>query len=231
MHQLTHYRLCPFSRSIRLALGEIGLDVALLEERPWEWRAAFLALNPAGELPVLALRGGPILCGAYAISEFIAEEVRSHPNDGLSVPLFPGNREERAEVRRLVDWFHRKFDREVTRELLIEKVYPRQGAATPRAPDAAILRAIRTNLLHHMGYIAYLADQRKWLAGDSLSFADLAGAAHLSCVDYLGEIPWDDFPAARLWYQRVKSRPSMRGILADRIPGAPPPLHYTNLDF
>jgi glutathione S-transferase len=230
MHELTHYRLCPFSRSIRIALAEIGLEVALKEERPWEWRASFLALNPAGELPVLALHAGPILCGAYAISEFIAEEVVSHPADGLSVPLFPGNREERAEVRRLVDWFHRKFDREVTRELMVEKVYSRQGGpAVP--PDATILRAVRVNLRHHVSYVNYLADQRRWLAGDTMSFADIAAAAHLSCADYLGEVAWDDAPAARVWYQRIKSRPAFRGILADRIPGSPPPLHYTNLDF
>jgi len=231
MHKLTHFRLCPFSRSIRIALAEIGLDVELVEERPWEWRQSLLALNPAGDLPVLSLHGGPILCGAYVISEFIAEEVRNHPADGLSVPLFPGNREERAEVRRMVDWFHRKFDREATRELLIEKVYPRTGARPAQPPDAEILRAIRANIRYHLSYIAYLADERKWLAGDVMSFADLAGAAHLSCVDYLGEVPWDDFPAARLWYQRMKSRPSMRAILAERVPGTVPPLHYAILDF
>lgn len=231
MHQLTHYRLCPFSRSIRLALAEIGLEVEFLDEKPWEWRPAFLALNPSGELPVLALQGGPVLCGAYAISEFIAEEVKVHPSDGLSVPLFPGSREERAEVRRMVDWFHRKFDREVTRDLLIEKVYPRQGAAKGQPPNSDILRAVRANLRQHMSYVAWLADQRKWLAGEALSFADLAAAAHISCVDYLGEIGWDDYPGARHWYQRLKSRKSMRAVLADRIPGPPPPLHYADPDF
>jgi glutathione S-transferase len=229
MHVLTHYRLCPFSRSVRLALAEIGLEFELREERPWEWRSEFLSLNPAGELPVLSLQGGPILCGAYAISEFVAEEVRTHPRDGLSVPIFPGSREDRAEVRRLVDWFHRKCDREVTRELLVEKVYPRKSAAI--APDAGVMRAIRVNLRYHLSYVAYLADNRRWLAGDMLSFADLAGAAHLSCADYLGEVPWDQFPSAKLWYQRVKSRPSMRPILADRVPGAPPPAHYADPDF
>lgn len=229
MHRLTHYRLCPFSRSIRLALAEIRLEVELDEERPWEWRPEFLALNPAGDLPVLALQGGPILCGAYAISEFVAEEVRVHPADGRDVPLFPGNREERAEVRRLVDWFHRKFDREVTRELLIEKVYPRKPGTML---DVAVLRAVRNNLRYHLSYIAWLADQRHWLAGEAMSFADLAGAAQLSCIDYLGEVPWETFPAAQLWYQRVKSRPSMRALLADRIPGVPPPPpHYADPDF
>jgi glutathione S-transferase len=231
MPKLTHYRLCPFSRSIRLALTELGIEVDLVEERLWEWRPEFLALNPSGELPVLEFEGGPLLCGAYAISEYIAEEANRHAADHRAIALFPGNGEERAEVRRLVDWFHGKFDREVTRELLVEKVYRGTSAHPAVGPAADVMRAIRANLRYHMSYIGYLADQRRWLAGEELSFADLAAAAHLSSVDYLGEAPWEQYPVAKLWYARVKSRPSFRSILADRIPGTPPPLHYTALDF
>lgn len=232
MHKLTHFRLCPFSRAIRLALGEAGIEPTLIEERPWEYRPAFLALNPSGELPVLQLDGGALLAGAYAIAEFLAEEIASQPGHGRQPPLFPGNREERAEVRRLVDWFNRKMDREVTRELLAEKLYPRMktdGASAP--PDAAIMRAVRANLRYHFGYMCWLADQRRWLAGDELSFADLAAAAHISVVDYLGEVPWDEFPPVKAWYVRVKSRRAFRPLLADRIPGVPPPLVYGDPDF
>ncbi|MCB1521367.1 MAG: glutathione S-transferase family protein [Hyphomicrobiaceae bacterium] len=229
MHTLTHFRLCPHSRSIRLLLGEIALDVSLSEERPWEYRPEFLALNPAGDLPVLVIDRGPALCGAYSISEYIAEELRLHPTAGRPPPLFPGNREERAEVRRLVDWFHGKFAREVSRDLLEEKVY--RGYRSGGAPDATILRAVRANLRYHMSYIGYLAHHRRWLAGDDMSFADLAAAAHLSAADYLGEVPWEDYEAAKQWYARVKSRPAFRPLLADRVSGTPAPLHYTNLDF
>lgn len=230
MHTLTHYRLCPRSRSIRLLLGEIGLEVRLAETRPWEYRSELLALNPAGELPVLALANGTVLCGAYAISEYVAEELKRHPIDGRPVPTFPGSREERAEVRRLVDWFHGKLDREVTREVLEEKVYRgyRPGGG---APDVAILRAVRANFRYHLSYISYLAHHRRWLAGEEMSFADIAAAAHLSTLDYLSEVQWDEHPAAKLWYARLKSRPSFRTLLADRISGTPAPLHYTNLDF
>lgn len=233
MHTLTHFRLCPHSRSIRLLLGEIGIEARLVEERPWEYRPELLALNPAGELPVLALDSGPVLCGAYAASEYIAEELKRHPLDGRPVPLFPGTREERAEVRRLVDWFHGKLDREVTREFLEEKVYRgyRTGSGNGGAPDPAILRAVRANLRYHLSYVAYLAHGRRWLAGDDMSFADLAAAAHLSTLDYLGEVPWDAYESAKHWYARVKSRPSFRPLLADRISGTPAPVHYTNLDF
>ena len=82
-----------------------------------------------------------------------------------------------------------------------------------------------------MRYIGFLVDYRRWLAGDEMSFADLAAAAHVSCLDYLGVISWDNFPSARTWYMRMKSRKSFRGILEDRIPGLAAPPHYPDPDF
>lgn len=231
MHKLLQFRLCPRSRSIRLALSELGLEAELEDERPWEWRQTFLALNPAGELPVLQIKDGPTLCGAYAISEYLAEDAPHDPADTRAVALFPGSVEQRAEVRRLVDWFHGKLNREVTGELLHEKIYARLNPRSDSSPDADILRAVRANLRYHLSYVSYLAHGRRWLAGEELSFADLAAAAHLSAVDYLGEVPWEEFQVAKSWYARVKSRPAFRSLLADRIPGVPPPAHYTNLDF
>jgi glutathione S-transferase len=232
MHTLTHFRLCPFSRSIRIALGELGFEVALEEERPWERRPQFLGLNPAGELPILSLADGPMLCGAYAISEYLGA-LPSHSLDHAPlVALFPGALDEQAEVRRLVDWFHRKFDRDVTRELTHEKIYARlRSGGEALAPDADVLRAIRANLRYHLTYLEFLSHQRKWLAGDEFSFADIAAAAHLSTIDYLGEIAWETIPAAKSWYARIKSRRSLRLVLADRLAGQPPPPHYADLDF
>ena len=228
---LTHFRLCPHSRSIRLALGELRLDAAFVEEQPWAWQAAFLALNPAGELPVLSLDTGESLCGAYAISEYLAEASADAATEREVMLLFTGGPGQRAEVRRLVDWFHNKFYREVTRELLAEKVYTRLNPDNGAPPDPGVLRVAIANLRYHLSYIGYLSHERGWLAGDLMSFADLAAGAHLSVIDYLGDVPWPDYPAAMAWYQRLKSRPSMRPILADRLPGMPPPDAYADLEF
>jgi glutathione S-transferase len=84
----------------------------------------------------------------------------------------------------------------------------------------------------HLDYMTYLLEQHSWLAGKRLSMADLTAASHLSCLDYLGDVPWDDYPAVRDWYAVMKSRPGFRGLLADHLPGFPaPPPHYADLDF
>ena len=94
-----------------------------------------------------------------------------------------------------------------------------------------LVRAARTNIRHHLRYIGYLVGRRNWLAGDALTIADLAAAAHISCVDFLGDVPWDEDEMAKAWYVRVKSRPSFRGLLSDRVAGITPADAYSNLDF
>ena len=231
MLKLVHFRLCPLSRSVRLALGELKIEVKLEDERPWEWREELLALNPSGELPILCIEGQHPICGAYAASEYLAD-IHDATVPASGTKLFPGAPADRAEIRRLVDWFHCKFDREVTRPLIEEKVYSRFDPTGARKPDSDVLRGARTALRYHLGYLEFLSNDRNWLAGGEPSFADLCAAAHLSCLDYLDEIGWDERPIVRQWYARMKSRPSLRAILAERVPGAPlPPAHYADPDF
>jgi len=228
MATLLHYPLCAFSRSIRLALVECGIEAELTEEKPWEWRPAFLEINPAGLLPVLVTDEDRPICGAYAISEYLDET----PGDARArgFRLFPGEAIARAEVRRLVDWFDHKFYEEVTSYLVEEKVFRRFGP-NRSPPDMEAMRAGHENLRYHLAYVSHLAETRSWLAGDAMSFADLAAAAHLSTLDYLGEVPWEDFEPAKSWYALLKSRPSFRPLLADRVAGFIPSGSYADLDF
>lgn len=222
MRVLYHLWMSPPCRKVRVVLREKQLDFELRPENIWERRAEFLALNPAGDIPVLVESDGMAISGGDAISEYLDEV---HPDP----PLIGRQALARAEVRRLVRWFDDKFDREVTENLVGEKMTKRylgQGA-----PDGAAVRAGHTNIHHHLDYIGYLTERRRWLAGDNFSLADIAAAAHLSSVDYLGDVPWEDHEEAKDWYARVKSRPSFRVLLQDNIPGAPPQKHYANLDF
>jgi glutathione S-transferase len=222
MRLLYHLWLSPASRKIRIVLQEKGLDFTMKVERIWERRPEFLALNPAGEVPVLIEPDGTVLAEAGAIAEFLDEVYRDKLLLGIN-PL------DRAEVRRLVAWFDVKMNREVTENLVGEKMMKRfLGFGQP---DSTAIRAGQANLGYHLDYIAFLVDRRRWLAGDHFSLADITAAAHLSALDYLGDVPWDQHESAKEWYARVKSRPSFRPILADHIPGAPPPKHYADLDF
>lgn len=136
-------------------------------------------------------------------------------------------------MRRLLDWFNLKFFDEVSGYLVTQKIYkrfmPSDGGGGP--PDMDQVRAARSNIRYHLRYIGYLVSRRNWLAGDDLSYADLAAAAHLSCVDFLGDVPWAESENAKDWYARVKSRPSFRALLADRVPGMTPDPVYADLDF
>lgn len=232
MATLIHYSLCPFSRSIRLALAECDIETRFEQEKPWDWNEGFLVVNPAGTLPVLRDGSVVTVCGAYAISEYLADTEADATGDARAFAFFPGDEAERAEVRRLVDWFHGKFNDEVSAYLLGEKLYrrfdPGRGGG---APDMDLVRAGQANLRYHLSYIGHLSSTRNWLAGEHLSFADLAAAAHLSCVDYLGDVPWHEAEPAKEWYARIKSRRSFRTLLTDRVPALKPPEHYADPDF
>jgi glutathione S-transferase len=230
MLTLFHHPLCPHSRYVRLILGEYAIVTRLVEERFWERREEFLLLNPAGELPVLMADSGLPIPGAAIIAEYI-EETRPASDGGDR--LLPAAAAERVEVRRLANWFNDKFHAETSGPLVTERVFKRHMTAKQGGgpPDAEALRVARHNIRYHMAYIGWLVRTRDWLAGDRMSLADLAAAAHFSAADYLGDVPWNEDEAAKNWYVRVKSRPSFRPLLADTLAGLPPSKTYTDLDF
>jgi glutathione S-transferase len=230
MLTLFHHPLSPVSRYIRLILGEYGMEARLVEERFWDRREEFLLLNPAGEIPVLVADGQPAVPGASIIAEYIEETL---PPSQDPTRLLSAKAPQRVEVRRLASWFNDKFHSEVSGPLVLERVFKRymrqeQGGGSP---DTEALRAARHNIRYHLAYVGWLVRTRDWIAGDQLSLADFAAAAHLSVADYLGEVPWSEDEAAKHWYARVKSRPSFRPLLADTLAGLPPAEHYANLDF
>ncbi len=230
MASLHHHPLDPQSRFVRLALSEMGVGVDLVEEKVWERREDFLRLNPAGDIPVLVDETGLVVPGARSIVEFLDETY----GEGLcDQRLLPTGMPERMEVRRIVEWFTSKFHAEVADYLVTEKVLKRfmpQGVGGG-APDTTAIRAAKANVRYHLRYVGFLVRRRDWLAGDRLTFADLAAAAHLSVVDYLGDVPWEEDEAAKEWYARIKSRPSFRPLLAETVRGTAPSPTYADLDF
>lgn len=219
--RLYHVPLSPFCRKVRLVLAEKRIEVELVEERFWEARPDFLHRNPAGKVPVLKM-DGRLLAESQAIAEYV-EETHAEP------PLMPRTPSARAEVRRLVMWFDDKFHQEVTSNLLYERVSKK--IAGQGYPDSAKVKIGARNIKYHLDYMEWLLDQRRWLAGDNLSLADFAAAAHLSCLDYIRDVDWDRNAQVKDWYAKIKSRPAFRSILADQVSGFPQPGHYADLDF
>ncbi|NKN35156.1 glutathione S-transferase family protein [Agrobacterium sp. a22-2] len=230
MPTLYHHPMSTASRFIRLILSEYGFQVDLVEEQTWEKRRDFLTLNPAGTLPVYVDDNMRTLCGATVISEFLDETHGVLKRDRRLLAEDPF---QRAEIRRLVDWFLQKMEQDVTRPLVRERIHKLQipNGLGGGAPDSKILRTARSNIRQHMKYLTWLAGSRQWLAGDRLSYGDLAAASAISVLDYMGEIDWTESPIAKEWYQRIKSRPSFRPLLAERVRGMTPVSHYADLDF
>ena len=221
MWQLHHFTLCPFSRKIRFQCAEKGVAVELVPERPWEKRDGLVDLNPAGQTPVL--RDGPtILADSGAIAEYLEETV-------VKGPLLGSGPAERAETRRVVAWFDGKFYAEVVVPLLAERMFKRLIERV--APDARTVRAATAAAEAHLDYLDFLLDRRRWLSGPTFGLADIAAAAQVSVADYLGGLDWDGHDASRQWYSALKSRPTFRPLLGERLEGLPPPAHYDKLDF
>ena len=221
MNRLYHVPLSPFCRKVRLVLAEKKIEVELIEERYWEQDPDFLRRNPAGKVPVLRL-DGVTLSESQAICEYL-EEVWPEP------PLMPKSPRERYEVRRLCSWFDDKFHHEVTANLLYERVnkkITKQGY-----PESRNVKAGAKAIKYHLDYMTWLLDQRRWLAGDHMTLADFAAAAHISALDYISDVDWNRSANVRDWYAKIKSRPAFRRLLADQVPGFPPSPQYANLDF
>jgi glutathione S-transferase len=230
MRTLYHFPLHPPSRQARITLSEKKLKVKEVVVDPWAPDPEFLGLTAEGAPPVLidlTTHGTLTISGARAITEYANDGSKRHP-------LLSEDPYERAEARRLAAWFDTRFTEEVDSYILAEKVERRvlaQSSHDVGPADPEILREGRAHLEHHLTYLTSLLEKRDWLAGRRYSLGDVAAAAHISCLDFLGEVSWRDHPILKDWYQKVKSRPSMRSLLGDRVPGLRAPRHYTDLDF
>jgi glutathione S-transferase len=221
MHTLYHFPVSPFCRKVRLTLAEKRLEVELIEQRYWEGDGDFLRRNPAGKVPVLKT-GRNFLSESQAICEYLEETVPEPP-------LMPRDALRRHEVRRLCAWFDDKFHQEVTVKLLHERLHKK--IMKTGYPDGKSIREGAANIKFHLDYMGWLLESRRWLAGDAMTLADFAAAGHMSCLDYISDVDWNRQPVVKDWYAKIKSRPSFRSLLADQVPGYPPPAHYADLDF
>jgi len=225
MPSLLHHPLDPSSRLVRLMCAEYGVPLDMQEIKPWLRDPTLLEINPAATLPILVGDDDVPVVGTLACIHII--EGFYAPN--VVAGLLPPDPRAQAEAWRMVEWVLVKLNDEVTRYLLEEKIVKRdlKGAT----PEPSVMRAAKTNLNEHMLYFNWLLATRQWLAGDAMTLADFALAAHVSTLDYLGDMDWSKAGETRLWYSRIKSRPAFRTLLNDRVTAMPPHAGYADLDF
>lgn len=217
MLRLHHFQLSPFCRKVRLVLNEKRLPHECMAARPWDEGICLTKLTR------LVLTDGYVLTDARAIAEYLEET-------SAGAPLLAVNHRDRAEARRWTNWADEHMWSIVTSRVLQERVLKRFDPRADRQPDLAELKAAQQALRGCMQVLERQLDRSASLAG-GLGLADLSAAAHLSCLDYFGDVPWSDFVATHDWYARIKSRPSFRVLLTDTLPGVPHASHYQDLDF
>ncbi|PPE05577.1 glutathione S-transferase family protein [Holospora curviuscula] len=221
MRTLYHSAFCPFSRKIAFGLKEKKLEF----EHHWEVigkpSSRLLSLNPWGELPVLVDQN--LVC----INHYVSNE---YLEDAYPSPVLMGESNAyRVEVRRLISWFDKIVYQDVFWKLFYEKILKCQLHRI--APDTKVLKTGYALLQEHMEHLEQLTETHHFLAGKYFSWADIAGAAHLSCIDYIGDIHWKQFPSAKEWYCKIKSRPAFRQFLNQTLSGVAPSPCYNQLDF
>jgi glutathione S-transferase len=217
MLRLRHFPLSPFCRKVRLVLNEKRISHECTTVRPWEMGV------PVQNVTQVTLSDGHVLSDARAIAEYLEESV-------ASAPLMPERYTARAEVRRWINWADERLWAVATSRVLEERLLKRFADRDDRQPDLSELKSALVALRAAMQDLERQLDRSASLVG-TLSLADLAVAAHLSCLDYFGDVPWAEFTVTRDWYARIKSRPSFRGLLTDTLPGVPQASHYQDLDF
>ncbi|GHU12130.1 glutathione S-transferase [Alphaproteobacteria bacterium] len=222
MRTLYYYTMSPFSRVVRIYLNEKALEYELVSETPWDRKKKFSENHMFSDIPTLVEKDGHLLQGWYAIVEHMEQAYKTKPMLGM-------NQSEKLESRRIISLFNEMFFADVTKNIVFEKVIKRHVENS--SPDSSSIRKAIASVKTYMDYISWLSDRRNWLAGDNFTLADISAAANISCIDYFGSIEWEKYPLVKDWYARIKSRPSFRNMLADRVPSMLPVSHYQELDF
>jgi glutathione S-transferase len=235
--RLYHYPLCPFSRKVRMFCYENDIFFNLVQEDFWKERENFLKLNPFGEVPFLVAKlsdeennntffsiqgSGNILIYLSKKTKkdlYLIQEKNLKEDELL---------ERQLEVGKIINWFDNKFYKEVLEIILEERVY---SLMRGKNTNVQFLDIARKNLTIHFEYFVKIINEKNFFASEYKTFADLVAASHISVLDYLGEINWQEYPILKDWYCILKSQPSFHEILADTIPEIKPSLNYQRLDF
>lgn len=205
----------PNPRMVRMLVAEKGtaLEARAVDILGGENRGeAFLRINPAGELPALALDDGTVLTESYAICEYLDETLPGPTLYGAS-----------AEERALARMWARRVDVRVNRPIgdgfrYAEglKMFEKRIHCIPQAADDFKLLA-RQGL---SWFDEQLGDS-EWIAGSRFTIADIALFSFLDFGAQIGQgLDGDACPRLAAWMSRVSGRASVAASAKPAAAGA-----------
>ncbi len=222
MQITVHYHaLCPFSKQFIVLLSELGLKYNIIKEDYWLKNPAFVRLSPWLELPVIII-DETIVTGIYPCLEYLIDLKKdSH--------LFGNDPQILVCIRQIINWFNQHCYYEVVKNIINEKLI--KPDLKKEYTDSNILRASKTALHKHMMQLNAIISTQQYIVSESITYADISAASHFAVLDYFNEINWQNYPKIKDWYCLIKSRPSFRATLYEKVKGINPPKHYLELDF
>ena len=222
MYKLYYMPMSSFCRASKLILREKAIKFQSINEPIWKRRIDFLKINPEGDLPVVIDENNVKIIGYMSLAYYLDDNL-------VGDNLIGSSSLQRLEVRRICKWINNKFYKEVTENIVEERVF--KNLRGLGQPSTEFLKAGRINLKNHENYFEWILKNKSFMAGENFTVADISYASFLSCLDYLGEIQWERIPVTKKWYAKIKSRPTFRDILQEKIYTIPPSKNYKNLDF
>lgn len=182
-------------------LNELGLEYELVPvdlPRGEHLRPEFLAVNPAGRVPVL-VDGDVVLAESVAIQLYLADK---HPEAGL----IPRTVEERAEMYRWLFFMVTEIEQPLWRIARHTFVY----AEEQRLP--ADVELATRECVHMLQVVERHMRGREFFVGERLSVADFNAAYLLDWADEAGLL--GGAPTLSEWRRRMYARPTAPTTIA-----------------
>ena len=193
----------PRAFKVLLVAHHLGIDyeLCLVDLTKGEQKSgAFAALNPNMRMPVLE-DDGFVLWESNAIVEYLASK---------SSPWLPGEARARLAITKWLYWESNHWDPACSIFVFERIVKPFFGMGEPAASELArgetLFRRLAAVLDGQLG-------ERRYLAGDAMTIADLAVGASFVASEPAG-YPLEDFRAIQRWQAELTALPAWRRTTA-----------------
>jgi glutathione S-transferase len=235
MLELYHSVNSVCAQKVRIVLAEKNLEYEehLMTLRGDQFDPAYMKLNPNGVVPTLVHDGRPVIESSVIL--YYLDEAFPNP------PLMPKGLHQRALVRqfnKIVDeyvhvscmiltfgtafrpWFAGLSGEDIEKRLAKSPLKQRTEYKRDVALNGLDSKYVKDAIGHHEKLLRMMdgaLESGEYLAG-SFSLADTAVIPYILRLDLLRlKNLWRQLPRIEAWYQRMRSRPSVKKELLDRM--------------